>query len=143
VSPQEKVFRRALKWSVVAIVAVAVIGCTIAYFAGGMPAFWSALAGAGLAAVFGLGTQIGALLAVRKDPIIWVGVTAVSSMVKIILVIVAAIVAQNIEALVRPAFGATLLAGSIAAIIVEIVMFQTGRIPYVDEGPKASDDGVR
>lgn len=142
-SPQEKVFRRALKWSIVAIAIVTVVGCAIAYFAGGMPAFWSALAGAGLAAVFGLGTQIGALLAVRKDPLVWVGVTAVSSMAKILLVIVAAAVAQNIEALVRPAFGATLLAGALAAIIIELVMFQTGRIPYVDPGPKSPDDGVR
>jgi amino acid transporter len=142
-SPQEEVFRRGLKWSIVAIAIVTVIACTIAYFAGGMPAFWSALAGAGLAAIFGLGTQVGALLAVRKDPLVWVGVTAVSSMAKILLVIVAAVVAQNIEALVRPAFGATLLAGSLAAIIVDIVVFQTGRIPYVQPGPKSPTDEVR
>lgn len=131
ISPQEKVFRRGFVWSCYAIAAVAVVGCGIAYLVSGMPGFWSALAGAGLAAIFGLGTQAVALLTVRRDPLIFVGATAASSMAKILLVIVAAMVAQSIEALVRPAFGATLLAGSLAAIIIDIVVFQRGRIPYV------------
>lgn len=134
-SPQEKVFRRGFVWSVIAIAIVAVAGCAIAYAAAGTAGLWSALAGAGLAAIFGLGTQLAALLTVRKDPLIFVGATAASSMAKILLVIVAAIVAQNIEALVRPAFGATLLAGSLAAIIIDILVFVKGRIPYVQPGP--------
>jgi len=131
VSPQEKVFRRGFVWSCVAIAVVAVVGCVIAYLVSGIPGFWSALAGAGLAAVFGLGTQLAALLTVRRDPLVFVGATAASSMAKILLVIVAAMVAQSIEALVRPAFGLTLLIGSIAAIIIDIIVFQRGRIPYV------------
>ncbi len=70
----------------------------------------------------------------------------VSSMAKILLLIVAAMIAQSVDALVRPAFGATLLAGSLAAIIIDIVVFQRGRIPYVDASPsgsaKAPDDEV-
>jgi hypothetical protein len=142
-SPQEKVFRRGFRWSVVAIAAVAVVGCLIAYLAAGMAGLWSALAGAGLAAVFGLGTQLAALLTVRRDPLVFVGATAASSMAKILLVIVAAMVAQGIDALVRPAFGATLLAGSLAAIIIDIVVFVRGRIPYVAPGAGAPGDGVR
>ena len=105
------------------------------------------VAGAVLAAVFGLGTQAVAVLTVRKDPLVFAGATVVSSMAKILLVIVAAMVAQNIDALVRPAFGATLLAGSLAAIIVDLIVFQRGRIPYVSPSPSAGatppDDGVR
>ncbi|MGC4175198.1 hypothetical protein [Demequina sp.] len=147
ISPQEKVFRKGLVWSSIAIAIVAVVGSAIAYLAAGLPGLWSALAGAGLSAVFGLGTQVVALLTVRKDPLIFVGATAVSSMAKILLLIVAAMVAQNVDALVRPAFGATLLAGSIAAIIIDIIVYQRGRIPYVQpaasEGAKGPDDGVR
>ncbi len=146
-SPQEKVFKRGLKLSAIAVLIVAVAGTAIAYFAGGTEAMWSALAGAGLAAIFGLGTQLAAALTVRKEPLVFVGAVAASSMGKILLVIVAAVVAQNVESLVRPAFGATLLAGSIAAIIIDIVVFQTGRIPYVNPAPKEGvegpDDGVR
>lgn len=146
-SPQEQVFRRGFVWSAIAIAFVAIVGCTIAYLVSGMPGFWSALAGAGLAAIFGLGTQLAAMLTVRKDPLVWIGAVAASSMGKILLVIIAAMVAQTIEALVRPAFGATLLAGSLAAIIIDIVVFQRGRIPYVSPtpsgGPTAPDDGVR
>lgn len=146
-SPQEKVFRRGFVWSCVAIAIVTVIGCVIAYAVSGVPGFWSALAGAGLAAVFGLGTQAAALLTVRRDPLVFVGATAASSMVKILLVIVAAMIAQGIDALVRPAFGATLLAGSLAAIIIDIIVFQRGRIPYVQPAPPTDggtpDDGVR
>lgn len=146
-SPQEKVFRRGLKWSAIAIAAVAVIGCLIAYLVSGVPGFWSALAGVGLAAVFGLGTQAVAVLTVRKEPLFFAGAVMVSSMAKILLLIVAAMIAQSIEALVRPAFGATLLAGSIAAIIIDIIVFQRGRIPYVDphrsQGGAAPDDAVR
>lgn len=130
-SPQEKVFRRGFAWSCVAIAAVAVIGCAVAGLTAGAPGLWSALAGAGLAAVFGLGTQLAALLTVRRDPLVFVGATAASSMAKILLLIVAAMVAQSIDALVRPAFGATLLAGSLAAIIIDIIVYQRGRIPYV------------
>ena len=146
-SPQEKVFRRGFVWSAIAIAFVAIVGCTIAYLVSGMPGLWSALAGAGLAAIFGLGTQLAAVLTVRKDPVVWIGAVAASSMAKILLVIVAAMVAQTIEALVRPAFGGTLLAGSLAAIIIDIVVFQRGRIPYVDPTPSrgagTGDDGVR
>jgi len=143
VSPQEKVFRRGFVWSCVAIAIVAIVGCVIAYLVAGMPAMWSALAGAGLAAFFGLGTQLVALLTVRKDPLVFIGATAVSSMAKILLVIVAAMIAQNIEALVPPAFGVTLLAGSLAAIIIDIIVFQRGRIPYVSPGAGTPGDGVR
>ena len=142
-SPQEKVFRKGFVWSAIAIAAVAVIGCVIAYLAAGVPGLWSALAGAGLAAVFGLGTQLAALLTVRRDPLVFVGATAASSMVKILLVIVAAMFAQTVEQLVRPAFGATLLAGSVAAIIIDIIVFQRGRIPYVQPGTDTPNNGVR
>ena len=146
-SPQEEVFRRGLIWSAVAIAIVAAIGCAIAYLASGMPGLWSALAGAGVAAIFGLGTQAVALLTVRRDPLVFVGAVAASSMVKILLVIVAAMVAQSIDALVRPAFGATLLAGALAAIIIDIIVFQRGRIPYVSPPPSGGagtpGDGVR
>jgi len=146
-SPQEQVFRRGLGWSAIAVTVVGLAGCVIAYLVSGTPGLWSALAGAVLAAVFGLGTQAVAVLTVRKDPLVFAGATVVSSMAKILLVIVAAMVAQNIDALVRPAFGATLLAGSLAAIIVDLIVFQRGRIPYVSPSPSAGatppDDGVR
>lgn len=146
-SPQEKVFRRGFVWSSIAIAIVSTIGCLIAYETAGMPGFWSALAGAGLAAMFGLGTQLVAILTVRKDPLVFVAAVMVSSMAKILLLIVAAVIAQNVAALVRPAFGATLLAGSLAAIVIDIVVFQRGRIPYVSPtssgSPAAPDDAVR
>jgi len=137
VSPQEKVFRRGFAWSAIAIAVVAVAGAVIAYLVSGTAGMWSAVAGAGLAAIFGLGTQLAAILTVRKDPLVFVGAVAASSMAKILLLIVASMIAQNVEALVRPAFGATLLAGSLAAIIIDIIVFQRGRIPYVDGPPSA------
>jgi len=142
VSPQEKVFRKGFVWSSIAIAIVAVVGCAIAYLVAGVAGLWSALAGAGLAAIFGLGTQLAALLTVRKDPLVFVGATAASSMAKILLVIVAAMFAQTVEQLVRPAFGATLLAGSVAAIIIDIIVFQRGRIPYVQPGGNTPNNGV-
>ena len=94
-----------------------------------------------------MGVEVWPVLTVRKDPLVFAGATVVSSMAKILLVIIAAMVAQNIEALVRPAFGATLLAGSLAAIIIDIVVFQRGRIPYVSPPPSGGagtpGDGVR
>ena len=96
-SPQEKVFRRGLQWSAIAIAIITVAACVIAYLVSGMPGLWSALAGAGLAAIFGLGTQLAALVTVRKDPLIFVAATAASSMAKILLVIVAAMIAQSIR----------------------------------------------
>jgi len=146
-SPQEKVFRRGLRWSAIAIAVVTVVGCAIAYFAGGTAAMWSALAGAALAAMFGLGTQAVAVLTVRKEPLVFAGAVMVSSMAKILLLIVGAVIAQNVDSLVRPAFGATLLAGSLAALIIDIVVYQRGRIPYVSPSPSAGTeaphDGVR
>ena len=145
-SPQEKVFRRGFKWSVIAIAIVSIVGCTIAYLVAGQPGLWSAVAGAGLAALFGLGTQAVAVLTVRKEPLVFAGAVMVSSMAKILLLIVGGVIAQNVAALVRPAFGLTLLAGSLAAVIVDIIVFQRGRIPYVDASPsgsvKAPDDEV-
>ena len=130
----------------IAIAVVSVIGCAIAYYVAAMPGLWSALAGAGLAAMFGLGTQLVAILTVRKEPLIFAAAVMVSSMAKILLLIAGGVIAQNIASLVRPAFGLTLLAGSLAAVIVDIIVFQRGRIPYVDASPsgsvKAPDDEV-
>jgi len=142
VSPQEKVFRRGFVWSAVAIIAISALGMLISYLAWGMPGLWSALGGAAAAAIFGLGTQAAALLTVRRDPLVFVGAVAASSMVKILLIIVAAVIAQNIEGLVRPAFGLTLLAGSLAAIIIDIVVYVRGRIPYVDPGARTPGNEV-
>lgn len=142
-SPQEKVFRRAFVWSCIAVVVLGGIGVLISYLAWGMPGLWSALAGATASAVFGLGTQLAALLTVRRDPLIFAGAVAASSMVKILLIVIAAAVAQNIEGLVRPAFGLTLLTGALAAIIIDIIVFVRGRIPYVNPGAGTPPNEVR
>lgn len=142
-SPQEQVFRRGFRWSVIAIIIATVAGCAISYAAWGMPGLWSALGGAAASAVFGLGTQAAAILTVRKQPLIFAGILAASSMGKILLIIIATAVAQSFESLVRPAFGMTLLAGALAAIIIDVVVFVRGRIPYVSPGASTPDDGVR
>jgi len=138
VSPQERVFRRGLFWSSIAIVVVAAGGCLAGWLVAGYPGLYSALGGAAASAVFGLTTQVAAALTVKRDPLVFVGAVAASSMVKILLVIVAALIAQSIDGLVPPVFGGVLLVGALSALAIDIVIYVKGRIPYVAESAKNS-----
>lgn len=132
-SPQEKVFRSGLLWSSVAIVLVAAGGCLVGWLAADLPGLYSALGGAAASAVFGLTTQVAAAVTVKRDPLVFVGAVAASSMIKILLVIVAALIAQGVDGLVAPVFGGVLLVGAMSALAIDIVIYVKGRIPYVSE----------
>lgn len=141
-SPQEVVFRRGLFWSSVAILAVAAAGGVIGWLVAGSAGLGSALGGAAASAVFGLTTQVAAAVTVKRDPLVFVGAVAASSMVKILLVIVAALVAQRFDSLVAPVFGGVLLVGALSALAIDIVIYVRGRIPYVSESAQNPRDGV-
>ncbi|WNM23801.1 hypothetical protein [Demequina capsici] len=136
------VFRKGLIWSAVSIAVIGVAGAVVGWFVAGSAGLWSAVGGFAAAAVFGLGTQAVAYLTVRRHPVVWVAAVGASTMVKILLVMVAAVVAQNIEGLVKPMFGAVLVLGAVSAVVVDVVVFARGRIPYVEPRTMTSDDGV-
>ncbi|WP_062201259.1 hypothetical protein [Demequina salsinemoris] len=138
----ERVFLNGLRWSAAAIILIGVIGAVVGWFTAGAAGMWSAIGGFAAAAVFGLGTQAVAYLTVRRQPVVWVAAVGFSTMIKIILVMVAAALAQGIDSLVKPAFGAVLVLGAVSAVVVDVVVFARGRIPYVEPGATTPGDGV-
>jgi hypothetical protein len=135
-------YRNAVRWSVIALAIVTGLGAGLGAMVAGVDGVWSALLGAAVAAVFTLTTQIAAWQGARRGPmafVAWVGLTWVP---KIIVVIAAAVIAQQLEWLVRPLFGGVLLAGAIAALVIDILAVQKARIPYVAPGTSGRPDGV-
>ncbi len=128
-------YRRAAMWSLIALAAIAVVGSVVGYLIDGTTGLWSALAASGIAAIFSLTTSVAAWFGSTRGPMVFVGVVAVTWLFKMIVVIVAMVVAQNNESVNRPLFGAVVLTGALTALAIEITTVLKARIPYVTPAP--------
>ena len=135
------VYRTAARWSAVALVIIAVVGVVLGALIEGRRGVVSALAAVLVAVVFSLTTQIAAWQGARRGPMAFVTWVAGTWLLKFILVLAAVIAAQHQDWIVKPLFGAVLLGGTVAALIIDIMAVVKARIPYVR--PDVSGHDVR
>jgi hypothetical protein len=136
------VYLKAARWSMIAITLLALVSVSVGAIIGGVDGALSALAGAAVAVIFSVTTQVAAWRGARSGPMAFVSWVAITWLIKIVIVIVAAVAAQYQTWLVRPLFGLVLLAGVLIALGIDIVAVWKARIPYVSANPTNTNDGV-
>ena len=136
------VYRTAARWSSLALTIIAVVGIVLGVVIDGRRGAVSALAAVVVAAVFSLTTQIAAWKGARQGPMSFVAWVVGTWLLKFVLVLAAVISAQHQDWILKPLFGAVLLGGTVAALIIDIVAVVKARVPYVRPDSALHDNEV-
>lgn len=143
------IMRETLKWACIIIGILAVVAAGVGYLVAGLNGLWSGLAGVLLAGLFFGLTALMMLIAARLpgDQLMSTAYFAVVMggwFVKVIVFIIGMLVLRVQPWIVPWVFFFSAIAGALASLIVDIVVFARVRVPYVGEVPLpgASDDST-
>ncbi|WP_084077037.1 hypothetical protein [Demequina sp. NBRC 110057] len=131
---ESRTYRRALRVTVIVIVALAVIAVPVGLLVAGGAGLLAAEVGVAVAALAGLTTQIAMLVAHQKPPHIMAAYIGGSWLGKMLIIIVALLVLQGIEGFHKELFAAFAVTGIIATLAIDFWVIRNARIPYVDSG---------
>ncbi|MET0974923.1 MAG: hypothetical protein ABWX82_04560 [Leifsonia sp.] len=132
------VLRRALIWGTLVAGVIAVVGAIVSGLINGPIGVWSALLGGGLALLL-MGITIVTILVANRyasnpDLIgIYFGIVMGGWLLKFIFFIVVVLVLRTQPWLEPITLAVCLIAGVIGSLVVDVVVFVRGRIPYVGE----------
>lgn len=133
-APAEAVFRRALRDTMLLLVALTVLGVLVGVLVAGLPGVWGALIGVGLAAVFSGTTVVAMLRTTRATPQVMAGVVMGSWLAKVLVVIVALALLRGLDFYSAPVLAGVLALGAIGSALLDYRAVSTGRVPYVEPG---------
>jgi hypothetical protein len=125
-----------LKYGVILIVAIAVVGSIVGFLVAGGPGVASALIGAGLTAIFMAFTAVSILLAIKatsNDPtsVLFYGIVLGAWILKFIVFIVALLLLRG-QPFINPiVMFAAILVAVIGSLVVDVLAFARARVPYV------------
>lgn len=130
----DAVFRRALRDTVLLLVALTVLGVLVGALVAGLPGVWGALIGVGLAAVFSGTTVVAMLRTTRSAPQVMAGVVMGTWLAKVLVVIVALALLRGLDFYSAPVLAGVLALGAIGSALLDYRAVSTGRVPYVEPG---------
>lgn len=138
------IMQETLRWASIIIGVLAVVGCVVGYLVAGMNGLWSALAGVLMAGLFFGLTVVTMLIGARLpgDQLMSTGYFAVVMggwFVKVVLFIIGMLVLRAQPWIVGWVFFFAAVAGALASLIVDLVVFARVRVPYVGEVPLPGD----
>ena len=133
-SAAEAVFRRALRDTVLLLVALTVLGVLVGALFAGLAGVWGALIGVGLAAVFSGTTVIAMLRTTHTSPQVMAGVVMGTWLAKVLVVIVALALLRGLDFYSAPVLAGVLALGAIGSALLDYRAVSTGRVPYVEPG---------
>jgi hypothetical protein len=138
------IMRETLKWACIIIGLLAVVAAGVGYLVAGLNGLWSGLAGVLLAGLFFGLTALMMLIAARLpgDQLMSTAYFAVVMggwFVKVIVFIIGMLVLRAQPWIVPWVFFFSAIAGALASLIVDIVVFARVRVPYVGEVPLPGD----
>jgi hypothetical protein len=113
---------------------IAVVACGLGYLVGGGSGLTSALIGAAFAALFMGLTAVIILIAGRvagTEIVMFFGIIFGGWVIKLILFLVAALWLRTQSWLDPGVFGITLIVGVLGSLVVDVIVFQRSRVPYV------------
>ncbi|MCL2454015.1 MAG: hypothetical protein FWD18_01745 [Micrococcales bacterium] len=140
-------FRQALRFMVILLVGLTVVGLPVGWFVAGWPGLVGALVGVALALVFSGTTVLSVLRTADAGPARMVTVVMGAWMVKVIIVFVVLLVIAQIDYFddrARMVLGLVLIAGVVGSAVLDYVAVSRARIPYAggegDESPVADGE---
>ncbi|MDN4481115.1 hypothetical protein [Demequina muriae] len=130
-------YRRALRATAIAIVALAIIAVPVGLWVDGGSGVLAAEAGVAVAALSGITTQVAMLLGHRQAPHIMAAYIGGSWLLKMLLIVIALVALGSIEGFHRGLLAGFALAGVVATLAIDMWAMRAGRIPYVDPSSNA------
>jgi hypothetical protein len=132
------ILRTVLLWSAITTVGLAVLGAVIGFLVAGASGLWSGLAGVLIAAVFLSITGLSILIANRwfGDPLyvpIFFGIVLGGWILKIVVFVIVMIVLRGQPWISPTVFFLAIVAGVVAALVIDIVVIMRMRIPNVSD----------
>lgn len=128
------VFRRALRDTVVLLVALAVLGVGVGALVAGLPGVWGALIGVALALVFSGTTVVAMLRTIDSSPNTMAAVVMGTWLAKVLVVIVVLAVIRDMDFYHRGVLAAVLALGVVGSAVLDFRAVNGGRVPYVEPG---------
>lgn len=135
--PTAAVFRRALRDTVVLLVALTVLGVGVGALVAGLPGVWGALIGVGLALVFSGTTVVAMLRTLHSPPHTMAAVVMGTWLAKVLVVVVVLALLRDHDFYARGVLAAVLALGVVGAAVLDFRAVQGGRVPYVEPQPPA------
>lgn len=127
-------YRRALRVTIIVIVALAVIAVPVGLLVAGGAGVLAAEVGVAVAALAGLTTQVAMVVAHQKPPHMLAAYVGGSWLAKMFVIVIALLVLDGVEGFHKGLFAGFMLTGVIATLVVDLWAMRSARIPYVDEG---------
>ena len=137
-SAEADLYRTAIRLSALTLGGIAVVGAAVGWLVAGADGAIAAVVGAAVAALGAIPTQYAMLVGHRRPPHELAAIAAFSWLGKMALILVALMVLQRIDSFHRPMFAATVLAGLVATLAIDLVTMRRARVPYVE--PDRSHD---
>ncbi|MFV0285871.1 MAG: hypothetical protein ACK5IM_05690 [Demequina sp.] len=131
---ESRTYRRALRVTIIVIVAMAVIAVPVGLLVAGGAGVLAAEIGVAVAALAGLTTQIAMVVAHQKPPHLMAAYIGGSWLAKMLIIIVALLVLQGVEGFEKEIFAGFAVVGILATLAVDFSVIRKARIPYVDGG---------
>jgi hypothetical protein len=124
--------RRVLRVGALTLLIAWPLAIGVGYLVDGVAGVWGALIGMGLAAVF-FALTVAVALGTARMEVSALGAAVLGSwLVKMILLIVVLALLRDAEFYSRPVLFATLLVGTIGALLLEAWVVNTTRVPYTE-----------
>ena len=133
---ESRTYRRALRVTVIVIVALAVIAVPVGLLVAGTAGLIAAETGVLVAALAGLTTQVAMVVAHDKPAHVMAGYVGGSWLAKMLIIVIALVVLAGIDGFHRELFAGFAVTGVIATLVVDFWVVRSARIPYVDGGSK-------
>ena len=131
-------YRRALRATVIAIGALAVVAVPVGWIVAGGAGVLAAEAGVAVAALSGITTQVAMLIGHRQAPHMLAAYIGGSWLLKMLIIVVALVALGSIEGFHRGLLAGFALAGVFATLAIDMWAMRAGRIPYVDSSSNES-----
>jgi len=126
----------------VLVVALAVLGSVVGYLVAGIPGVWGALMGAGIAALFMIGTVVTMMLTADKPLPVATAAGVGGWLVKMILLFVVLVLVRGRDFYSPGAFFVVLVLAILGSLGIEMMAVLRARVPTVDLSARASDGGT-
>ncbi|MFC6357400.1 hypothetical protein [Luethyella okanaganae] len=133
-----RVLRTTLGWGGIVAAVIAVLGAVVGGLLAGSNGVWSALLGAGLALLL-MGVTAVTIIAANRyastpDLVgVYFGIVMGAWLLKFVLFIVLVLALRNQPWLQPTILAVCLIAGVIGSLVVDVIVFIKGRVPYVGE----------
>ena len=129
----------ALRVSAASLVALAIVGGTVAGLVRGSGGLWGALAGAGLSALAALVTQGAMVMGYKKAPQVFASIVGGSWLAKMVVIVGGMLALSSVASVDRASFGIVALAGIIGTLVIDLLAVRKARIPYTKADSKSTD----